>query len=177
METNLNKIKKLSKQKWDENWGFRSFLKGYDISLKKLDSIVHRLHEQVSAQIDCTQCANCCKEVRPILSRTDIRNFSTGLGISPAEFQKMYLTKDDESQDVIFNKIPCPFLKDNLCSNYDYRPRDCRSFPHLHKKDFVFRLYGVIDNYSICPIVFNVFELLKDELWHDFEYFDMDEFY
>lgn len=102
METNLNTIKKLSKQKWDENWEFRYFLKGYDISLKKLDSIVHRHYEQVSAQIDCTQCANCCKEVHPILNRADIKNFSTGLGISTTEFQEKYLTKDDESQGFIF---------------------------------------------------------------------------
>ena len=25
---------------------------------------------------------------------------------------------------------------------------------------------GVIQNYSICPIVFNVYEQLKKELWH-----------
>jgi len=37
---------------------------------------------------------------------------------------------------------------------------------------------GVIDNYSACPIVFNVFELLKGEVWYrDFPYEDdtMDE--
>ena len=149
----------------------------YDISLKKLDSIIHRLYEQVSDQIDCNQCANFCKEVRPILNRADIKNFSKGLGISTTEFQEKYLTKDEESSGFIFNEIPCPFLKDNLCSNYDNRPKDCRSFPHLHKKDFVFRLIGVIDNCAICPIVYNVFELLKDELWHDFDDFDMNEFY
>ena len=70
--------------------------------MKKLDSIVHRIYEQVSDQIDCTQCANCCKEVRPILNRADIKNFSTGLGISTTEFQEKYLTKDDESQGFIF---------------------------------------------------------------------------
>lgn len=26
------------------------------------------------------------------------------------------------------------------CSVYDCRPRDCQSYPHLHKKDFVFRM-------------------------------------
>ena len=51
--------------------------------------------------------------------------------------------------------------KDNIESD---RPEDCRSFPHLHKESFISRLWGVIDNYSICPIVFNVFERLKIEL-------------
>jgi len=38
METDLNKIRKLSKEKEDENWEFRSFLKGCDISEEKIDS-------------------------------------------------------------------------------------------------------------------------------------------
>jgi Fe-S-cluster containining protein len=56
---------------------------------------------------------------------------------------------------------PCPFLEGNLCSNYDHRPGDCRSFPHLHKHDFIFRLWNVADNCAVCPIVFNVYERLK----------------
>ncbi len=31
-----------------ENWEFRSFLKGYDIEIEELDSIVHRLFVQGS---------------------------------------------------------------------------------------------------------------------------------
>jgi hypothetical protein len=31
----------------------------------------------------------------------------------------------------------------------------------LNKDEFVFRLMGVIGNYEICPIVFNVYEMLK----------------
>ena len=174
METDLNNIKKISKEKWDENWEFRSFLKGYDISMEKLDAIVHKLYHQVSSRIDCTQCANCCKEGSPIFDHADIKKFSKGLGISFSDFQERYLRKDDESERYIVNKTPCPFLKNNLCSNYKYRPKDCRSFPHLQKDEFVFRLIGVIDNSSICPIVFNVYELLKDELWHKFNDVDFD---
>jgi len=35
-----------------------------------------------------------------------------------------------------------------------------------NKEDFVFRLIGVVGNYDVCPIVFNVYEQLKAELWH-----------
>ena len=35
METDLNRIKKLSEEKEDENWKFRSFLKVCNISSKK----------------------------------------------------------------------------------------------------------------------------------------------
>ncbi len=174
METDLNNIQKISEEKWDENWEFRSFLKCYDISIEALDSIVHKLYHQVSSKIDCTQCANCCKEVSPILLRTDIRKFSKDLGISVSDFQDKYLKKDDGSEGYLFHETPCPFLKDNLCSNYNYRPKDCISFPHLQKDEFASRLMGVIYNYSMCPIVFNVYELLKDELWHKFKDFDFD---
>ncbi len=52
METDLIKIKNFSQERKDENWYFRTFLKGYDI--KHLDSIVHELFKQVSEAIDCT---------------------------------------------------------------------------------------------------------------------------
>ena len=35
IETDLKKINKLSEQYWDENWEFRSFLKGYNIPTKE----------------------------------------------------------------------------------------------------------------------------------------------
>ncbi|CAB1076074.1 hypothetical protein D1AOALGA4SA_3873 [Olavius algarvensis Delta 1 endosymbiont] len=62
METDLNKIRNLSKERADENWNFRTFLKDYDI--KNLDLIVHELFEEVSEAIDCTSCGNCCKKLR-----------------------------------------------------------------------------------------------------------------
>ena len=44
--------------------------------------------------------------------------------------------------------------------------RDCRSFPHLHKRDFVFRLIQAVENCALCPIVFGVYEGLKRQWWH-----------
>jgi hypothetical protein len=161
METNLKEIERTSKLKRDENWEFRTFLKGYDIPLEELDSIVHELFDYVSSEIDCTKCGNCCKNVSPLLKKNDINKLSDNCGISIAEFKKQFLKKTDEG-DYTFKMLPCPFLENNICSQYKYRPKDCRSYPHLHKEDFVFRLIGVINNYSICPIVFNVYELLKE---------------
>lgn len=166
METDLSRIKRLAEKKEDENWGFRAFLKGFDMPLKKMDRIVHRLYKQISSQIDCTKCANCCREIQIGLYKEDIKNFSKGIGTSAKQFRKRYLIEGEETGEFIFKEKPCPFLKNNLCSQYNYRPKVCRSYPHLHKKDFVFRLIGVIHNSSVCPIVFNVYEYLKGELWH-----------
>ena len=172
MEKDLIKIKKLSKKRADENWSFRTFLKGYDN--KKLDSIVQRLYLQVAESIDCTACGNCCKVIRPILKKKDINKLSKSLNVTPDEFLVKYVKKDDDGGN-IFNALPCPFLKVNKCTQYDSRPADCSSFPHLHKKDFVFRLIGVVNSCSICPIVFNVYEFLKDELRSQF--IEFQEFY
>ena len=68
----------------------------------------------------------------------------------------------------MFPNVP-PLLSDNCCTVYDHRPDDCRSYPHLHKDEFVFRLIQAVENCSVCPIVFNVFERLKDELWREGE--------
>ena len=70
------------------------------------------------------------------------------------------------SDEMIFNQLPCPFLKNKICLNYDHRPKDCKSYPHMHKDEIITRLWGIIDNYSICPIVFNVYEQMKFKLWH-----------
>jgi Fe-S-cluster containining protein len=172
LTTDIKTIEKRSEQNEDENWEFRTFLKG--MSSREVDPIVHRLNEEISAQIDCTACANCCKTVSPVLDDEDITRFAEGLGISPEQLKSQYLEKDEEGY--IFNVRPCPFLVDNKCSNYDHRPKDCASFPHLHKKDFIFRTMGIIGNCSVCPIVFNVFERLKDELWEDEDFDDFDEF-
>jgi len=166
MEIDLKKIRMLSKKKRGENWEFRSFLKGYDITIEELDEIVHKFYEQVSSEIDCTVCANCCKQIRPILDQEDIEKLSGSTGISISQFKKQYLVEDENGEGCRFNTRPCPFLRNNLCTQYDRRPKDCHSFPHLHKPEFVFRLIDVIENCSICPIVFKVYGYLKAEIWH-----------
>ena len=98
--------------------------------------------------------------------------------MSAHEFESEYLMKDEEEDGFTFRSTPCPFLSGNSCAVYPDRPEDCRSYPHLHKKEFATRLYGVLSNCSVCPIVYNVYELLKDELhklgvesfFEDYEY-------
>jgi len=45
METNLNKIKIMAPKMENENWKFRTFIKGYE-NTEKLDAIVHRFHQK-----------------------------------------------------------------------------------------------------------------------------------
>lgn len=166
--TDLEYIKEIAIEKEDENWGFRVYLKQHELTRREIDAIVHLITDDVTSKIDCKECANCCKQISPVLDGEDASIFAEGLNMPASEFIERYLSSENESSDKFtFIELPCPFLTNNLCSNYDRLPKDCRSFPHIHKKDFVSRLWGVVENYSVCLIVFNVYEQLKTELWHN----------
>lgn len=160
LEIDLEKIEELGLLRQDENFEFRAFLKGQN--LDKIDKIVQRLNLEISNQIDCTTCGNCCMNLKPCITEQDIKILSQKLNFSPQQVEDDYIEIDEGVQ--YFKNLPCSFLKERKCTVYINRPDDCRSFPHLHKNMFVSRVWGVIDNYSICPIVFNVFEKLKTEL-------------
>ncbi len=133
IELDLKRIETFTVAREDENWAFRNFLKRLDMDTADLDAIVHRINDEGSAQIDCTQCANCCKVVRPSLTKTDVTKFATGLNQSVSEFAEIYLVLDEDEPDKhLFNQQPCPFLDNNRCANYEHRPNDCVSYPHLH---------------------------------------------
>jgi Fe-S-cluster containining protein len=161
----LGKIKRLSGLHEKKNWDFRGFLKWCDHSPKKIDETVHRLYREISAQIDCTECGNCCKEVRPVLDKKDIERLSNRTGLNTSEFNNQYLEENKEEGGFMFKTKACPFLRENRCTCYSDRPSVCRSYPHLHKKNFTNRLMGAIENCSICLIVYNVYESAKQELW------------
>ena len=160
LELDLEKIEELAKDREDKNFEFRAFLKGQDPD--KIDEIVQRLNFEISNQIDCTTCGNCCMKLKPFITEQDIKSLSQRLNFSPQQVKDDYIEIDEGDQ--YFKNLPCSFLKVKKCTVYNDRPEDCKSFPHLHKKMFISRLWGVIENYSICPIVFNVFERLKTEL-------------
>jgi Fe-S-cluster containining protein len=166
IEIDLQRIEALAEERKAENWEFRAFLKALDLPSADLDQLVQQIAAEVSPQIDCTQCANCCKQKQHILDEADISNFTISLKMDAPDFQAIYLAPEEVAPAKYrFDCLPCPFLQDNLCTNYAHRPQDCQSFPHLHKAGFIYYLWSVIENYGICPIVFNVYERLKAELW------------
>ena len=165
METNLEVIVRLSVERWADNWNFRAYLKKYESS-ELIDIVVHRLNDEISPQIDCTKCANCCECISPHLTDFDISRAASSQKILGEEFAKQYLQPDDEGEQV-FRTMPCPFLKDLKCEIYRDRPADCRSYPHLHEPDFLQYSISTIENYAVCPIIFNVYERLKLEFNYD----------
>lgn len=156
-------LRVLAQKKEDENWRFRTFLKQCDMETDELDKLVGEIARRVQAGIDCTACANCCKEVRPTLSEEDVNRLAPRLKMDRKSFISAYLqpTEPDHENPWRTRATPCPFLQDNRCGVYEDRPANCREYPYLDQADFVFRTMSMIGRASTCPIVFHVLEELK----------------
>ncbi|MFJ1474623.1 YkgJ family cysteine cluster protein [Capnocytophaga cynodegmi] len=158
----INKLQKLAKEKKDENKRFFTQLKKKPP--KNLDYKVQEIHDEVTNEIDCLTCANCCKTTGPLLTNIDIERISKHLRLKPSDFITKYL-KIDEENDYIFQSMPCPFLaSDNYCLIYDVRPKACREYPHTDRKKIYQIASLTIKNTEICPIAYKVVEKMKEKL-------------
>ncbi len=164
MSLDLVQIRQRAKQKEDENWRFRAFLKGQcDLAPEEIDRRVFEITRRVWAGIDCTSCANCCREVHPTFRDEEVDRLARRLGMERWQFIQKYL---ERTEGVCENPwqtrtTPCPFLKGNLCSVYDDRPADCSGYPYLYEPGFVTRTMAMIERAPTCPIVYEALEGLK----------------
>jgi len=170
MQADYNNLEKLAKEKEDENWEFRKFLKFFDeLSDDELDELVSKLADKYESKIECTSCGRCCKGLKPTLSEKDQLRLAKSLGITVEQLKDQYLEYDNDKDEPGWQikDAPCPFLKDNKCAVYESRPDDCRGYPYLHEEGFSYRTMGMIERTFTCPIVFNVMEELKEEVAFD----------
>lgn len=160
IETDLSKIKHLASIRENENIRFRIFLKGKDSD--KVDSIVHRLHEEISKRIDCDLCGNCC-QLTPRVYEEDIVILAQLENITPESYEHNHCEKD-EFGEIYLKTIPCRYLEGTKCSIKENCPKQCQAFPYTNKEGFTSRSLGMLGFYEICPIVFNLMERLKEEM-------------
>lgn len=131
---------------------------------KKLDEITQDIHEEVFAQTNCLDCANCCKTTGPLFERKDITRIAKYLRLKPAQFEAQYL-RVDEDNDWVLQQVPCAFLgEDNACSIYDVRPKACREFPHTDRPKIYQIAQHTQKNVAICPAAFSIVEKMKERL-------------
>lgn len=157
----LETIQQLAAEKENENEAFRFFLKQQDG--EAIDKKVHRLNESVTGQTDCTACGNCCKSLMINVTATEAANLAASLQTTVETVKNKYLDVSPGGK-MIVSSIPCHFLQGTRCSIYEHRFEGCREFPHLNRAHITQRLFGIMMYYGTCPIIFNVIELLKEEL-------------
>ncbi len=130
---------------------------------KQLDRDFHRLHHEVFAEINCLDCALCCKTTGPLFTEKDIDRLSRHLKMRAADFMDQYLFLDEDGHYVL-QQLPCPFLgADNYCTVYEARPKACREFPHTDRNKIHQILNLTRNNTEVCPAVFEMVERLKKQ--------------
>jgi Fe-S-cluster containining protein len=162
----IENLKKKAKEKEDENWRFRTFLKwDCELSDKNLDQQVFEITDSVWSKIDCTACGQCCEELKPAFSKKEQQHLAKLLGLNIEQFREKYLQYDSEDEPAWRTRqTPCPFLDGKKCSIYEERPEECRDYPYLYKPDFSSRMISMIERTFTCPIVYSVMEELKNKL-------------
>jgi Fe-S-cluster containining protein len=156
------KILENARKKSSENKKFLEKLKAK--KPKDLDILTNELHDEAFEQINCLECANCCRTTGPLLLNKDIDRLASELKLKPSIFAERYI-KVDEDNDYVFTSMPCPFLgSDNYCHVYEARPNACREFPHTQQRNILQKLKITYHNTLICPAVVLVVEGLKEKL-------------
>jgi len=132
-------------------------------SSQEVDKLFHFYHEDVFSEINCLDCANCCKSISPIITDKDIERISRKQKLKPSEIVERYLMID-EDEDYVFRQSPCPFLlPDNYCSIYEERPKACREYPHTDRKKMSQLFNLTLKNSKICPAVYLILEKIRKD--------------
>lgn len=119
-----------------------------------------QLHDKAFENINCLQCAACCKNYSPRFKSPDIRRIAKHLRIKETEMVRLYL-KVDSDEDYVTKQTPCPFLgAGNACTIYDVRPSDCARFPYTNEDVLLKRPTITLKNATFCPAVYTVLEAL-----------------
>lgn len=131
--------------------------------ISDLDDWVHLWDAALFEDVDCLDCANCCKTLGPRFNETDINRLMKHLKLARGEFITQYL-RIDEDGDYVFQAMPCPFLMpDNYCMVYEKRPKACREYPHTHQPRFRQNIKISLENSKTCIVVYNIFRRLTEK--------------
>ena len=154
---NREKLPEKAREKQKEN---KKFLNGP--KTKALLRYLPQVHEEVFEQVDCLQCAGCCKSISPRFRTPDISRIAKHLRIKESALIEQYLRLDEDG-DYVVQRSPCPFLgSDNYCSIYEARPGDCRNYPYTDSDVFFKRPSTTLQNTFVCPAAFLAVEKMKE---------------
>lgn len=163
MLTDLVQISRLGEKKRPENERFRKYLKSHNW----IEKHFKRIAENVEEQIDCLECANCCRVATAKVTERDVQKLAKFLGVKPHVVVRDYTIEDPDEGHILKrdDATGCVFLSGNECTVYDARPSSCELFPHVVKGEgsIQTRMWQFIDRACYCPIVYNTLEAWKEE--------------
>lgn len=159
MDEELKKIQQKAIELKKENQKFLAKLK--QKPPKNLDTTMQQLHNDTFEEVDCLNCANCCKTTVPIITDKDSQRIAKFLKMKVYDFETKYVNIEiDNSKS--FKTAPCVFLMpDNYCMIYDVRPKACAEFPHTNRKRFHQITKITLENTVVCPATSIIIEKLK----------------
>jgi Fe-S-cluster containining protein len=160
--TDLAEIRRLGALKETENLHFRRYLCAHHHRIR----IFQMLATEIQHHIDCTACANCCRESIVPVSRAEIESIAGFLALTPEEVTRRYTVPDADTpaaRVLASTSGGCVFLAGNLCSIYAVRPEPCRDFPHvsLGNPSLGGRFSSLCRWVPLCPILYNAVESYK----------------
>ncbi len=164
-------LKKFEKKAGKKKDKLVKFLKKLDkIVPEDMPKLVKEVDATVWADVQCLECANCCKTMTPTYTKKDLVRISAHFNMTPKEFKTKWLYKD-EGGDWMNVSTPCQFLGgDNKCTIYEIRPDDCAGFPHHNKKPFHLYNDTYANNVHRCPATFDLVNKLRKRVEQEYEW-------
>lgn len=145
-----------------ENFAFRRYLKRH-ADPEKLDLQFLELHKELFASYDCSKCRNCCREFCACFREDELEQSAVALGMTADEFREKYLKYDKAEGKYCTNNVPCDFFDERECKLEGHKPEDCKKFPFTDQPDRIGSLLNIIDFSTICPVVYEMLERLKEK--------------
>lgn len=156
-------IKQIASGNESERWELGEKIRSIDDHEKLLEFTRDKL-VLLKEEIPCIECGNCCRENIPLFSKADISRISAAADKEEEDMIEQHFIWHETYGVYVMNSVPCPFQKGNLCSVYEGRSDGCRAYPEFTAFEHLLSIGNIIKNYSVCPIIFNLYELIADEL-------------
>jgi len=161
MITDLVQIRRMGEKARDENLRFRKYLKTRVWVERQFRHAAEKVHDE----IDCRECAECCRVTEVELAERDVEHLARFLGIREKDFLEQYTMQGSEGELILkrTEEKGCVFLDGNDCTAYEARPGNCDRFPHLLRGSgsIPSRMWQFVDRATYCPIVYNWMEAAK----------------
>ena len=130
-----------------------------------LDAMKLEEDKKVWQELDCLDCANCCKTMSPTYTKKDVLRIAAHLNMDEKSFREKWIYKD-KTGDWMNKSQPCQFLdlKTNMCDIYAVRPADCAGFPHHTKKKMTDYMHVYKQNIEYCPATYRLVEKMMERM-------------